>query len=62
MSTIKSLFGGADICISNAGPGYDKPPLTGDTVKWIHILEVNVLGMCVMTREFVKQLTSSYET
>ena len=40
MSAIKSQFGGADICINNAGLGYDEPLLTGDTEKWRHMLEV----------------------
>ena len=41
MSTIKSQFKGADICINNAGLGYDEPLLTGDTEKWRHVLEVS---------------------
>ena len=50
MSAIKSLFGEADISINNTRLGYDKPLLIGNTVKWRDILEVNVLGLCVMTR------------
>ena len=42
MSAIKSQFGGADICINNAGLGYDESLLTGDTEKWRHVLEVNL--------------------
>ena len=42
MSKIKSQFGGADICINNAGLGHDEPLLTGDTEKWRHVLEVNL--------------------
>ena len=64
ISTIKSLFEGADIGIDNAGLDNDKPLLTGNiyTVKWRHNLEVHVLGLCVMTREFVKQVARSYKT
>ena len=40
MSAIKSKFGGADICVNNAGLGYDEPLLTGDAEKWRHVLEV----------------------
>ena len=40
MSAIKSQFGGADICVNNAGLGYDEPLLTGDAEKWRHVLEV----------------------
>ena len=41
MSAIKSQFGGADICINNAGLGYDEPLLSGHTEKWRHVLEVS---------------------
>ena len=41
MSAIKSQFGGADICVNNAGLGYDEPLLTGDAEKWRHNLEVS---------------------
>ncbi|XP_065913784.1 dehydrogenase/reductase SDR family member 11-like [Dysidea avara] len=56
MSAIKSQFGGADICVNSAGIGHECQLLSGDTEKWRNILEVNVLGLCVMTREFIKQL------
>ncbi|XP_065892553.1 dehydrogenase/reductase SDR family member 11-like isoform X1 [Dysidea avara] len=56
MSAIKSQFGGADICVNNAGLGYDAPLLSGTTEKWKMMLDVNVLGLCIMTREFIKQL------
>ena len=41
MSAIKSQFEGADICVNNAGLGYDEPLLTGDAEKWRHTLEVS---------------------
>ncbi|XP_065892558.1 dehydrogenase/reductase SDR family member 11-like isoform X2 [Dysidea avara] len=56
MSAIKSQFGGADICVNNAGLVYDAPLLSGTTEQWRETLEVNVLGLCMMTREFIKQL------
>ncbi|XP_065892566.1 dehydrogenase/reductase SDR family member 11-like [Dysidea avara] len=56
MSAIKSQFGGADICVNNAGLSHNAPLLTSDTEKWREMLEVHVLGLCMMTREFIKQL------
>ncbi|XP_065892565.1 dehydrogenase/reductase SDR family member 11-like isoform X2 [Dysidea avara] len=56
MSAIKSQFGGADICVNNAGLAHHAPILSGSTDMWRNMIEVNVLGLCVMTREFIKQL------
>ncbi|XP_065892556.1 dehydrogenase/reductase SDR family member 11-like [Dysidea avara] len=56
MSRIKSQFGGADICVNNAGLGHNAPLLSGTTEQWKEMMEVNVLGLCMMTREFIKQL------
>ena len=42
MSAIKSQFGGADICINNAGLNYDAPLISGTTKMWREILEVSI--------------------
>ena len=42
MSAIKSQFGGADICINNAGLGYTSPLLSGSTGMWREIMEVSI--------------------
>jgi len=42
MSAIKSQFGGADICVNNAGLGYDAPLLSGTTEKWKIMLDVSM--------------------
>ncbi|XP_065892592.1 dehydrogenase/reductase SDR family member 11-like [Dysidea avara] len=54
MSANKSQFGGASR--NNAGLSHPAPLLTGATEKRRDIMEVNVLGLCVMNREFTKQL------
>ena len=41
MSAIKSQFGGADICINNAGLNYNAPLLSGSTEMWRETLEVS---------------------
>ena len=43
MSTIKSQFGGADICINNAGLAHNVPLLSGSTEMW---REGNVGSKC----------------
>ena len=69
---IKTEYGGADVCINNAGLSHNSPLLSGLTEDWreimeviftcmhVHVslitLQVNLLAACVMTREFVKQL------
>ena len=43
MSAIKSQFGGADICINNAGLAHNAPLLSGSTEMWKQMLEVQYL-------------------
>ena len=40
MSAIKSQFGGADICINNAGLGHYATLLSGSSTMWREMLEV----------------------
>lgn len=54
--SIKAEYGGADVCINNAGLSHPSPLLSGQTEDWREIMEVNFLAACIMTREFVKQL------
>lgn len=39
-ATITSLYGGADVCINNAGLAHNAPLLTGATEEWRDMLEV----------------------
>ena len=43
MSAIKSQFGGADICVNNAGLLHDASLLSGSTEMWRELLEVSVI-------------------
>ena len=38
---IKQELGGVDVCINNAGLGYDAPLLSGSTQDWRHMLDVS---------------------
>ena len=40
MSAIKSQFGGADICINNAGLAHNAPLLSSSTDLWREVIEV----------------------
>ncbi|XP_060552493.1 dehydrogenase/reductase SDR family member 11-like isoform X2 [Ruditapes philippinarum] len=53
---IKSEFGGTDVCINNAGLSQAAPLLSGKTEQWKNMLDVNVLGLCMCTREAVKSM------
>ena len=37
---IRTEFGGADVCINNAGLAHDSPLLSGTTAEWKEIMEV----------------------
>ncbi|KAF8765104.1 dehydrogenase/reductase SDR family member 11-like [Argiope bruennichi] len=51
---IRRSFGRLDICINNAGLGHDAPLLSGKTSDFKNMLDVNVLGLTICTREAVK--------
>src|SRR5262245_43869523 len=49
-------FGGVDVLINNAGLGRAAPLSSGATAQWREMLEVNVLGLCIATREAVRDM------
>ena len=53
---IKAELGGVDVLINNAGLGHKAPLLSGETEHWREMLEVNILALCVCTREGVSQM------
>lgn len=53
---LRTQFGGADVLINNAGLGRDAPLMSGATGHWREMLEVNVLALCVATREAVADM------
>ncbi len=50
-STVRERWGGVDVLVNNAGLGHAASLLTGSTEEWREMLEVNVLALCVCTRE-----------
>ncbi|ESO07102.1 hypothetical protein HELRODRAFT_76698 [Helobdella robusta] len=53
---ISKDHGGVDICINNAGLTHSAPLLSSKTENWKDILDVNVLALCICTRESIKQM------
>ncbi|GBN93941.1 Dehydrogenase/reductase SDR family member 11, partial [Araneus ventricosus] len=51
---IRQIYGRVDICINNAGLGYDEPLLTGSTAEFRNMLDVNVMAMCICTQLVVQ--------
>lgn len=56
-NTIRKQWGGVDVLINNAGLGHKEPLMTGETEAWREMLEVNVLALCICTREAVKDMS-----
>lgn len=55
-SALRQQWGGVDILINNAGLGKNEPLMTGSTEAWREMLEVNVLALCICTREAIKDM------
>lgn len=54
--TIRSTWGGVDVLVNNAGLGHKASLMSGDTAGWRDMLEVNVLALCICTREAVQDM------
>jgi NADP-dependent 3-hydroxy acid dehydrogenase YdfG len=54
--TIRQRWGGVDVLINNAGLGHKQSLLDGDTEAWRDMLEVNVLALCICTREATRDM------
>ncbi|XP_069166574.1 dehydrogenase/reductase SDR family member 11 [Procambarus clarkii] len=55
-ATIKQKFGGVDVCINNAGMSHNHSLLEGTTEEWREMLDINVVGLCLCTRESVASM------
>uniref|UniRef100_A0A3Q3WUK1 Dehydrogenase/reductase SDR family member 11 n=1 Tax=Mola mola TaxID=94237 RepID=A0A3Q3WUK1_MOLML len=50
-AAIKAQHLGVDVCINNAGLAHPESLLQGKTSGWKNMLDVNVLALCICTRE-----------
>lgn len=55
-STVREAWGGVDVLVNNAGLGRIAPLMSGETEAWREMLEVNVLALCVCTREAIEDM------
>jgi len=53
---IRAAWSGVDIVVNAGGLGRRAPLVSGDTDAWREMLEVNVLGLCVCTREALRDM------
>ncbi|XP_068583984.1 dehydrogenase/reductase SDR family member 11-like [Cebidichthys violaceus] len=55
-AAIKEQHRGVDVCINNAGLGHPESLLNGKTSGWKNMLDVNVLALCICTREAYRSM------
>jgi len=53
---LRRRWDGVDVLINNAGLGRAAPLISGDTEMWREMLEVNLLALCICTREAVQDM------
>lgn len=52
-AAVKDKWGRLDVLVNNAGLGHKEPLVSGKTEAWREMLEVNVLALCICTREAI---------
>jgi len=55
---IDQRFSRVDVLINSAGLGHKESLMTGNTEAWREMLDVNVLALCVCTREAIARMTT----
>src|SRR5205085_9066470 len=55
-ATARDALGGVDVLVNNAGLGRAAPLSSAPTEDWREMLEVNVLGLCIATREAIRDM------
>jgi NADP-dependent 3-hydroxy acid dehydrogenase YdfG len=55
-AALRERFGGVDLMVNNAGLGRAAPLMSGETERWREMLELNVLALCICTREAVADM------
>lgn len=55
-SAVKAKWDQLDVLVNNAGLGHKESLTSGSTEAWREMLEVNVLALCICTREAVQMM------
>lgn len=53
---IHRRFGGIDVLVNSAGVGHQAPLLSSESEPWREMLAINVLALCICTREAVRDM------
>jgi NADP-dependent 3-hydroxy acid dehydrogenase YdfG len=53
---LRRQWGGVDVLVNSAGLGRKAPLINAETGLWREMLEVNVLALCICTREAVRDM------
>jgi NADP-dependent 3-hydroxy acid dehydrogenase YdfG len=53
---IREAHGGVDVLVNAGGLGVSAPLMSGETRAWREMLEVNVLALCICTREAITDM------
>jgi len=56
---VKDTFGSLHVCVNNAGLAFDAPVTSGKTEEWQQMVNVNIIGLCICTREAVQLMRAS---
>jgi len=56
---VKDNLGPVHILVNNAGVGRQTNLIEGDTKHWKDVLDTNVMGLCIATREAVKDMRAN---
>ncbi len=55
-AAVRERWGGVDLLVNAAGLGRKAPLTEGSSEAWRQMLEVNVLGLCICTREALQDM------
>lgn len=61
IEAIRERFSGLQVLVNNAGLGYQESLLTGSVERFREMLDVNVLGLCIVNREAMPLLRKQEE-